>query len=113
MSRTYRKNIRVGICCGDNRSYYKLRRRKRRVLGKQNLRELLSNKPLDEVEELILNVKMPKKDTWDEPTDGCIVYNKDNINKPSKGWFNKEFRNKLSRLLKPKHKRKHSVELFN
>lgn len=107
MSRTYRDNIRVGICYGDNRGYYKLRRRKRRALGKQNLRRLLANKDIEEASDSILNVKMPKKDTWYEPTDGRIVYNKRNINKPIRGYINEEFRNKLSRFLKPKSRWKH------
>lgn len=104
MSKTYRKNVRVGICGGTNTDFYKDRRRFVRHKNKSMLKELLSTHTLQDIADAIFTFRIPKKDTWEEPTDGCVVYNKDNINNPSKGWLSKEFRDKISRFLKPKHK---------
>ena len=82
MSRTFRKNLRIGICTGDNREYYKIRRKKYKNKFKQNLRTLLRNKIIKEVSDLIMNPKYPKKDTWDEPTDGYWLISSKNTKIP-------------------------------
>lgn len=108
MSRTYRKNISLGIAGGDNREWYKLRRRNFRRKFNNNLRYLLSNFSIKELSDLVLNPKYPKRDTWTEPTDGRILYNKDIVkNKLRTGRCNIEYlENICSKYLKFKLKKK-------
>lgn len=108
MSRTYRKNISIGIAGGDNREWYKLRRRNFRRKFNNNLRYLLSNFSIKELSNLVLNPKYPKRDTWTEPTDGRILYNKDIVkNKLRTGRCNIEYlENICSKYLKFKLKKK-------
>lgn len=70
MSRTYRKNIVINICYGDNREFYKNRRRKIKNLGRMQLRSLMAQFNPNEVGDMWEEPKMPMKDTWTEPTDG-------------------------------------------
>lgn len=72
MSRTYRKIIRCGNCCGSNTNYYRTRRRIFRRKTKQQLRINL--------EDFVHPEKLKKfKDSWDEPTDGSWRVNWDVI----------------------------------
>lgn len=105
MSKTYRKNVRQPIAVGDNRSYYKTRRRNTKRAGKNNLRSLMSNYDPEEVENIITDPEKVKKDTWREPTDGYVLVNKDIIKKMDKdpNCFGEYYHQKYDRVLKNKH----------
>lgn len=70
MSRSYKKHILINTCYGDNRIYYKNRRRKIKNLGRMQLRNLVANFLPEDVEDLWIEPKDHMRDTWDEPTDG-------------------------------------------
>lgn len=80
MSRTTRKNIRFGICTGSNTEWYRARTRTMRRKYSNNMRHLLNNFDIEEVSALILNPKFPKKDSWNEPTDGTRLITIRNAN---------------------------------
>lgn len=98
MSKTYRKNVRQPIAVGDNRSYYKTRRRSTKRAGKNNLRSLMSNYDPEEVENIIIDPEKVKKDTWREPTDRYVLVNKNTIKN-----LDPEYYSKYDRVLKNKH----------
>ncbi len=97
MSRTYKKNVKAFIATGSNTEFYKNRRRNIRRKNKNNLRNLVTNKPIDEINDLILNDVTPKTDKWREPTDGHFTINKeiikqkDRVNDPSAEYFHKKY----------------------
>lgn len=96
MSRTYHKYASIGLCTGNNRDYYKRRRKHFRRKFKNNLRYLLSNFNIKDVSDLVLNPKYPKRDTWDEPTDGRHLYNKDIIkDEIRRGFWNLDWYKKI------------------
>jgi len=97
MSRTYRKNIRQNIATGSNHEYYKIRRRNARHSSNNILKNLIANYNVEEVSDVILNPKMPKKDTWREPTDGYILVNKDTLCN-----LDDYYKNKYEHILKNK-----------
>lgn len=70
MSRTYRNKIRQGICTGRNTEWYRDRTRWLRNKHSQELRTALQYTEPDEV---LCFTKIPKKDTWMEPTDGYRI----------------------------------------
>ena len=70
MSRSYRKNIVCKICYGDNREFYKYRRRKIKNLGRMQLRSLMAQYDPEYVSDMWKEPNFPMKDTWAEPTDG-------------------------------------------
>lgn len=70
MSRSYRKFIRCFTCCGDNRGFYKARRRRIRNLGRMQLRSLMAHYTPDAVGDLWTEPDWPAEDQWAEPTDG-------------------------------------------
>lgn len=76
MSRTYRKNIVVKICYGDNRKFYYYRRRKIKNLGRMQLRSLMAKYNPDDVSDMWVEPRFPMKDTWAEPTDGHYGMNR-------------------------------------
>lgn len=98
MSRTYRKYVRVGFGCGDNREFYKARRRSIRTKNSQHLQDLKQYPPED-MDELATFPKFPKKDTWREYTDGHYLITKDNY----KG---DPWAKKYKRQIKNKHSKK-------
>ena len=107
MSRTYRKNVKGFIAAGGNNTkFYKNRRRNIRHKNKNNFRYLIANKPIDEVNDLILNDVTPKEDQWAEPTDGHYTINKqiikqmDKENNPLAEYYHK----KCDNILKSKNK---------
>ena len=72
MSKSYGKYKTCGNCGGTNTIFYKLRRRKFRRKNKQALIKALH------FNEEFLAFIQPKKDAWNEPTDGvCLWYKKD------------------------------------
>ena len=60
MSKTYRKNVRANHACGDNREFYKTRRRNNKRSSKHELRNLVSNFNPDEIDDMILTPKIIK-----------------------------------------------------
>lgn len=80
MSKTTRKNIRVGICTGRNTEYYRDRTRKMRRKYSSNLRHIIRQFAIDVAEELIMNPKFPRRNEWDEPTDGTRLITRRNAN---------------------------------
>ena len=112
MSRTYRKNIRIGICYGDNRSFYAARRKKRRRILRHNLRNALANYKNEDIDEHIEGDTMPKEDQWNEPTDGHYGINKSTLKIMDRQWKGRNkryipdtfyFHKKYDRYLKSKH----------
>lgn len=80
MSRTYRKKIRVGICTGSNTDYYRKRRRFERHRNRQELKNKLLKFYADELDDNLNFIKLKKRDSWDEPTDGSYLVDKDYLN---------------------------------
>lgn len=99
MSKTYNKNVRVGIAEGSNTEYYRSRNRQSRRKNKKHLKYISSQYTDDEIQENLEFEKLPK-DHWEEPTDGTITYTKRmlqhllNINDSEdyKRWCNKLLR---------------------
>ena len=97
MSRSYNKVFTTGLCCGDNRWFYKDRRHKFANNVKHQLRNLIANYDTDDVNDIIENPKYIKQDTWAEPTDGRLIYfSLDKLKERYKDW------DKAKRKLYPK-----------
>lgn len=107
MSRTTRKNIKIGICTGTNTEYYRDRTRKMRRKYAANLRNLISKFAIDVAEELIMNPKFPRRDDWDEPTDGTRLITRQNAN------FWSEYVKEVDRQLRFHKKNKRGFNLKN
>ena len=104
MSKTYRKNVRANNAVGDNRDFYKIRRRNQKHASKQELRNLVANYDFEEIDNLVLEPKHIKKDTWREPTDGYTLLNQEIIKKEDReNGFNEYYHNKYDKVLKNKH----------
>ena len=92
MSKSYGRYKTVGICYGSNTEFYRDRRRHERVVNKQQIRNLLANKNINEFDERFAQYKEPKN-TWDEPTDGSYkLYSKNEYF--DKGWYKNIYRHK-------------------
>lgn len=111
MSRTYRKVIKQGICTGSNTEYYRERNRKARQMNRHNLRNLIANHDIDDVNDLVMSTVLPH-DSWDEPTDGTYLITKNDrdfyVNDPyfgkkSAGTSINFWNRKFGKYLKPKH----------
>lgn len=110
MSKTYRNFVKCGICTGSNTEYYNYHRRKTRNKNNHNLRNLMANYPIEDVDNLIMVEKMIHND-WDEPTDGTILIGKHSrkeytendtcygSDETSIHWWNRKF----GKYLKNKH----------
>lgn len=73
MSRSYRKKyLKFGICSGSNTKFYRDMNRKCRNKNNHQLRNLLANHLIDEIDDYIVNYE-PHKDDWKEPTDGTFL----------------------------------------
>lgn len=107
MSRSYKKYILQPICCGNNGPWYKQRRRLFRRSERNKFRELLAHNEIDDVSDMTVDPKLPKKDQWREPTDGgTLVYSG---MKENKKWFDVEWlMNKWGKYLKPKENIKYT-----
>lgn len=81
MSRSYKKKLRLHVCYGNNTEYYRSRRRRNRRSNNNLLRTVIANFTLDEVDDNLMLVNIPKRDIWNEPTDGTSVKDVDSINK--------------------------------
>lgn len=73
MARTYRNIVKVGICNGNNTEYYKHRRQKVRNKNKHMLRNLTANYDINDIADMVITIELPKRDDWDEPTDGTFL----------------------------------------
>lgn len=71
MSKSYSKNIFLGMCYGSNTEYYHKRRQLRRRRNKQHLRNAMQ---FEDIDENLKECNMPTRDSWDEPTDGGRKY---------------------------------------
>jgi len=104
MSKTYRKNARSPIAVGDNRNFYKIRKKTHKHSSKHDLRNLIANYNPEDVNDMILEPKISKKDTWREPTDGYNLINKETLkNKDREEGYNEFYHQKYDKLLKNKH----------
>jgi len=97
MSRTYRKYIKCGICTGSNTEYYRDRNRKARQMNRHNLRNLIANKDIEDVSDLVINIELPH-DSWNEPTDGTFLVSKKDkncyiVDRNGNAWVNKHYGN--------------------
>ena len=70
MSRTYRNKIRHGLFAGSNTAWYRARTRWLRNKHHHELRTALQYIEPDEV---LCFTRIPKRDTYMEPTDGSMV----------------------------------------
>lgn len=70
MSRSYKNNYKLGHCCKGNIKYYKIRRKLRRHRLNHELRNIMANYTLEDVDEMIVGDVMPKENQNDEPSDG-------------------------------------------
>lgn len=80
MSRTFKKYIRHGICCGSNTEWYRERRKWLRKRNRQELEDALKHFEIEDLSETLIFTKMPKRDSWNEPTDGTRVYVPEDVN---------------------------------
>lgn len=71
MSKSYSKNIFLGVCYGSNTEYYRKRRQLKRHRNKQYLRNAMQ---FEDIDENLKECNMPTRDSWDEPTDGGRKY---------------------------------------
>ena len=100
MSRSYKKVVKQGVCQGSNTKYYKARRRWVRNKNRQILRNSLTNYTIDDVNDLIVFIKLPKRNDWDEPTDGTYLITKAD----KKFWEDRLYWDrKIGKYLKSKH----------
>ena len=78
MSKSYAKYKTLGVCTGSNTEYYRMRNRLRRRKNNHSIKNIMANFKNEEFDDIFLEFKIPKKDSWDEPTDGTWkVYAKD------------------------------------
>ena len=112
MSRTYRKYIAAKICVGNNRAYYKARRRKLKNLGRMGLRNMLANYDIDVVSNMWVEPMYHMKDDLDEPTDGHFGINRDIVKTKLKKykWADDSYYAKeMNYYLKPKNRKHYRV----
>lgn len=106
MSRTYRKYVRLYICTGDNRDFYKRRRRKRRNKINQEDRNIKANFGAEAIDEMWKGPCMPTEDQWIEPTDGHWAESKASLKRMDRilgrnNWYHEKY----DRYLKDKKKK--------
>ena len=71
MSKSYSKNIFLGMCYGSNTDYYHKRHQLKRHINKQHLRNALQ---YEDIDENLKECNMPTRNSWDEQTDGGRKY---------------------------------------
>lgn len=74
MSKSYGKYKNLGIATGSNTEWYRDRIRKVRNKNKHRIKNILSNFNTEDFDDAYIPYKIPKKDTWREPTDGTVRY---------------------------------------
>jgi hypothetical protein len=73
MSKSYGNYKTVGICTGSNTEFYKERRKHQRRVNKNRIRNVIANNEADDFDDKFIPYNIPKKDDWEEPTDGTIM----------------------------------------
>lgn len=75
MSKSYRKQVRTGICTGSNTEYYASKRKQLRRRAVQDLHKVVMQKNYDDEPKNtnIRGANIKYKDSWNEPTDGTLV----------------------------------------
>ncbi len=106
MSRTRKKYIKIGNCCGSNTEYYRQRRKLENVKSKQILTNAFKKYDGEEIDEHIYNVRLPH-DRWNEPTDGTHLVDYKSANKKYSGFPEFLKRKILPKLKKPKRPKNH------
>ena len=99
MSRSYKKQLRMNWCCGSNTEFYRERNRQRRRHSKEQLNKI-RKMHIDDFSDMYMDPKIPKKDTWREPTDGGFILDKSEYAK-----LKKEYENESNEISKPYVKR--------
>lgn len=109
MSRTYHKYVKLYICKGDNRDFYRRRRRTRRSKINQEDRNIKANFGAEAIDDMWKGPCMPNEDQWMEPTDGHWVESRDSLKKMDRIWgLNLWYHEKYDRYLKPKTNRRNA-----
>lgn len=70
MSKSYGNYKTQGICYGDNTEYYRERRKHQRRVNNHRIRNVIANSNIDEFDDNYEEFSIPKKNHWEEPTDG-------------------------------------------
>ena len=70
MSKSYGNYKTQGICYGDNTEYYRERRKHQRRVNNHRIRNVIDNSNIDEFDDNYEEFLIPKKNDWEEPTDG-------------------------------------------
>ena len=73
MSKSYAKNIKVGICTGSNTEFYRDRRKHQRRVNSNRIKNVLANNEIEEFDDKYIPYNIPKRDDWEEPTDGTVI----------------------------------------
>lgn len=89
MSKSFGKYLRLGFCYGSNTEYYRKRRKHQRHVNKQRIRNIIANNNIDEFDEKYIPYNIPKRNDWDEPTDGTYKLTGKDIKRKEKEWFKK------------------------
>lgn len=122
MSRTYKKYIRCFCCHGDNREFYRIRRRQRRHRSNHEVHNLLVNYGPEGLDEMWKGPDMTREAQWMEPTDGHWAIDKETIKAMDREYNNDEeyianhsyfdktyWHRKYDRYLKPKNGKRYNV----
>lgn len=99
MSRSYKKQLRMNWCCGSNTEFYRERNHQRRRYSKEQLNKI-RKMHIGDFSDMYMDTKLPKKDTWREPTDGGFILDKSEYAK-----LKKEYENDSNEFSKPYVKR--------
>ena len=70
MGKSYSKYKTMGVCYGSNIEYYRDRVHYIRNKNKHRMRNILANQNIEDFDDMFIDFRLPKKDDWDEPTDG-------------------------------------------
>ena len=97
MSRTYKKNVKVGIAGGTNTEFYRSRDRKIRRKNREICRCMVDDEDRDLT---VMNDKYIKND-WEEPTDGSFVINDSTLNIHKDAEYINELANKYLKSKRP------------
>lgn len=100
MSKTYRKNIRAGICYGSNTEFYRSRRRRKRRADNNKIRNIVGKCDAQDIDDVLNIERMPKRDSWIEPTDGTVTYRSSDINQIARDSSESDFKKRILRILK-------------
>ena len=73
MSKSYAKNIKLGICTGSNTEFYRDRRKHQRRVNSNRIKNVLANNEIEEFDDKYIPYNIPKRDDWEEPTDGTVI----------------------------------------